>query len=294
MARYVTSAFVVILVLASTYSLPQTDTKTVNSTNAEPRIAGGTNATTNEFPYQVAIFAKGSATLRCGGALITDNFVLTSAYCAKLGSASDIEVMVGNTELSRGYPSVLAGVKMIYIHNNYDTDGRKSDVALLKLNQNLNIRQASVGAIDVREQPYFIGDRCTFTGWGSEAWNGLVSKVLKKVNLTIVDNTECSKRLGQSLQSLQFCAANEERRNACFLDEGSPLACGNKLTGILSYSVNCGTQNRPSVYTDVVQHSAWIKQIISTSSNYAARNSMSYVTIAAMIAVLSYHWSCRA
>jgi len=78
--------------------------------------------------------------------------------------------------------------------------------------------------------------------------------------------------------------------------------CGSTLTGILSYSVNCGTQNKPSVYTDVAQHSAWIKQIISTAPGgggdcsggiVTARDSMSYVTISAMLAALSSLWSCR-
>ena len=69
--------------------------------------------------------------------------------------------------------------------------------------------------------------------------------------------------------------------------------CGSTLTGILSYSVNCGTKYKPSVYTDVAQHSAWIKQIISDGGRVAARDSMSYVTIAAMLAALSSLWSCR-
>ena len=75
--------------------------------------------------------------------------------------------------------------------------------------------------------------------------------------------------------------------------------CGDTLTGILSYSVNCGTKNKPSVYTDVAQHSAWIKQIISggggggDGGGAAARDSMSYVTISAMLAALSSLWSCR-
>ena len=93
--------------------------------------------------------------------------------------------------------------------------------------------------------------------------------------------------------------------------------CGGNLTGILSHSVNCGKQNKPSVYTDVAQHRAWIEQIVPnlpeeilsttpeeilsttpeeilhTTPDAAARNSMSYVTIAAMLATLASLWSCR-
>jgi secreted trypsin-like serine protease len=89
--------------------------------------------------------------------------------------------------------------------------------------------------------------------------------------------------------------------------------------------VNCGKQNKPSVYTDVAQHRAWIEQIVQnlpeqilsttpeeilsttpeeilsttpeeilhTTPDAAARNSMNYVTIAAMLATLASLWSCR-
>ena len=69
--------------------------------------------------------------------------------------------------------------------------------------------------------------------------------------------------------------------------------CGGKLTGILSHSVNSGTQNKPSVYTDVAQHMAWIKQIVPTLPGAATRNSVSYVTIGATLATLANLWSCR-
>jgi secreted trypsin-like serine protease len=74
------------------------------------------------------------------------------------------------------------------------------------------------------------------------------------------------------------------------MDEGGPLVCGDKLTGVMSHSVNCGTDNIPSVYTDVAQHSAWIKQIMSGAAKH---NSMSYVTTVAMLASLASLWSCR-
>jgi hypothetical protein len=41
--------------------------------------------------------------------------------------------MVGNVNLSRDYPSTLAGVERIYIHEEYDTGGRRFDLAVLKV-----------------------------------------------------------------------------------------------------------------------------------------------------------------
>ena len=41
--------------------------------------------------------------------------------------------MVGNIKLSRQSPSKFADVERIYIHEEYDTDGRRFDVALLKV-----------------------------------------------------------------------------------------------------------------------------------------------------------------
>jgi hypothetical protein len=47
--------------------------------------------------------------------------------------------------------------------------------------------------------------------------NGAASYILQKVNLTIVNFTECERQLGQTLQASQICAAGTEERNACFV-----------------------------------------------------------------------------
>jgi hypothetical protein len=54
-------------------------------------------------------------------------------YFFPRGNASDIEVMVGNINRSRDSPSELVGVKRIFVHENYNLDGRANDVALLQV-----------------------------------------------------------------------------------------------------------------------------------------------------------------
>jgi secreted trypsin-like serine protease len=72
------------------------------------------------------------------------------------------------------------------------------------------------------------------------------------------------------------------------LDEGGPLVCGGELTGILSLSVNCGNQNKPSIYTEVAIHKSWIENIIGS----AAVNGLSFFSTIAMLTALTSFWHC--
>lgn len=48
-----------------------------------PRIINGKNATVGQFPWQVAIYVTFSSyTNLCGGAIISEKWILTAAHCA--------------------------------------------------------------------------------------------------------------------------------------------------------------------------------------------------------------------
>merc|ERR1711915_921388 len=55
---------------------------------AEGRIVGGHEAQENQWPWQVALFIDDA--WFCGGALISENYVLTAAHCADGASYFDI------------------------------------------------------------------------------------------------------------------------------------------------------------------------------------------------------------
>lgn len=44
-----------------------------------PRIVGGSQAATGQFPYQVSVRVGGKHS--CGGALISQSFIVTAAHC---------------------------------------------------------------------------------------------------------------------------------------------------------------------------------------------------------------------
>jgi secreted trypsin-like serine protease len=49
------------------------------------------------------------------------------------GNASDIQVMVGNSELSKDSPSQIVDVKSIFVHEEYASGARNNDIAVLKV-----------------------------------------------------------------------------------------------------------------------------------------------------------------
>lgn len=42
-------------------------------------------------------------------------------------------------------------------------------------------------------------------------------------------------------------------------DSGGPLICHGQLAGVVSFGHQCGSQNYPTVYTDVRQYKNWIE-----------------------------------
>jgi hypothetical protein len=66
--------------------------------------------------------------------------------------------------------------------------------------------------------------------------------------------------------------------------------CGGELTGILSHSVNCGKDNKPSVYVSMASHREWLEAIIGSSATISSSNSF---TLLAMLAGFVTVWCSR-
>jgi secreted trypsin-like serine protease len=69
--------------------------------------------------------------------------------------------------------------------------------------------------------------------------------------------------------------------------------CDGELAGIMSYSISCGINNKPSVYTEVFKYRDWIDATIESMNSAAATSLSSCISTAMPVALVSY-WKSRA
>lgn len=99
---------------------------------------------------------------------------------------------------------------------------------------------------------------------------GTNSPILLKVDLPIIPIQKCALIYNRSvpITEKQLCAGGVDGKDSCSGDSGGPLIFhGQPLTGVLSYIQyglvsfgprQCGTRDRPGVYTRVGYYMDWI------------------------------------
>lgn len=260
------------------------DTKTIQCgkrgfQNNGFRIINGTLASKGEFPWLISLSIKDANANKykhnCGGAIISDLWILTAAHCVfgikkdsllVIAGANNIKVKE-DTQQSR---SVIG----VFVHNFDKTFA--NDIALLKLESPLEFGFG----IDVmpiclpQKNQQFIGN-AVVAGWGSTE-SEHSSDLLHFVEIPLVDKTSCDYnyiRNGFSslLNNCQICAGSPEGgKDACQGDSGGPLICTyngeNILCGLVSWGIGCGKKEYPGIYTKVSCYMEWIENNLIAES----------------------------
>ncbi|XP_069015081.1 serine protease 27-like [Embiotoca jacksoni] len=233
------------------------------------RIVGGQDAAPGSWPWQAILFRNG--TFRCGGSLITNQWVLTAAHCLTRDDLKNSKIFLGRYNQTGGNPNeVSRTLEDIICHPKYNTHNFNNDICLLKLSAPVNftdyIRPICLAS---ENSAFHNGTSSWVTGFGRTG-DGNLPNILQEVNVPIVGNNKCNCSYEDiaGITENMICAGLENGgKDSCNGDGGGPLMSkdGGRWvqSGIVSFGVGCALPRRPGVYARVSQYQEWILENIN-------------------------------
>lgn len=133
------------------------------------RITGGQNAKPGQFPYQVSLREKGKVNgslgwfaHRCGGAIISDHWILTAADCTTR-DPSETAAVVGAHHINNDGQVYL--LDRVVNHPEYDYKNFHNDLCLVRTLEKIRYTHG-VRRIPLRKGIVEEGLVATVSGWG--------------------------------------------------------------------------------------------------------------------------------
>jgi trypsin len=239
-------------------------TASVGSLAPAGAIVGGSAAPEGAYPFMAALVDDTDFQF-CGGSVIGSTWVLTAAHCVADGSAANLYVITGRTDLSNTAQGQRIKVSQVFVNPQYDGNGH--DSALLKLSTATTSPAITLAgaADDVYETP---GTTVRVTGWGDQTDTmGLTAtNQLRYVDLQVVSDSSCG-TTNFGFDAATGVCASALLKDSCQGDSGGPLfataGTARIQIGIVSYGTGCALPEFPGVYAEVnnSQIRSWITSV---------------------------------
>ncbi|XP_067622149.1 trypsin-like [Eurosta solidaginis] len=219
--------------------------------NSQYRIVNGRPSTIAESPYMVTLqHITNTKECFCGGALITDERVVTAAHCVKRYEKNSVIVVAGVTYLTE--PGQRRAVEFAIHPENYDIPIRHMDVGVIKVCEPF-VMGPLVKTIPLCESELKSGTKMQISGWGVRDVKTMeISNTLQTAEVEIVNKWCCAARYwiqSKFLSETMICAGGGAT-DACKGDSGGPGVVNGQLCAITSWGMGCGSRY-PGVYTTV-------------------------------------------
>ncbi|WP_109508258.1 trypsin-like serine protease [Nocardioides speluncae] len=244
--RLLRNSLVAVLATAlALLSIGEAGAKPDDDGGVSPQIVGGVPAS-ETYSFMVSL-QNSSGSHFCGGSLIKPNWVVTAAHCADI---NPYQVRVG----TRTWASGGSVARVVAKYN-----APNSDVALLKLDQNVSQQPITIAA-DGGAQ----GTATRLIGWGSTTGEqGDRPSQLMQVDVQVTSG--CTNQFNAQLE---LCLGGVSGKSACYGDSGGPAIrqVGGQwqLTGATSRAGQgrhpCQS-NTAAIYGSVPAHKQWIDQV---------------------------------
>ncbi|XP_032343775.1 kallikrein-14 isoform X1 [Camelus ferus] len=231
----------------------------------ENKIIGGYTCTRNSQPWQAALLTGPSRRFLCGGVLLSDQWAITAAHCAR----PTLRVALGKHNL-RGWEAtqqVLRVVRQVR-HPQYNSRTNENDLMLLRLERPLRLGRA-VQPIATASSCASPETPCLVSGWGTiSSPTTRLPNLLQCVNVNIISHQRCQQAYPGAITAGMVCAGVPQGgKDSCQGDSGGPLVCRGQLQGLVSWGMeHCAQPGFPGVYTNLCKYHTWIQETMRSSS----------------------------
>nr|XP_033800292.1 serine protease 53-like [Geotrypetes seraphini] len=214
-----------------------------------------------KWPWQVSLNFDNTHT--CGGALISERWIITAANCFVGENASD-NPPDWTVRLENGSSSEGMKVQKIILHGAYITKAEGFDIAMVQLSNPVTFSDyIQPICLPFHDHRFQYGTKCWVTGRKTGE-----PGTLYEVEVDLIGPQKCnctyhtsSMNEDISISSQLVCAANGSEGSTCEMEPGNPLVCNENgtwfLAGISSFGDICKFGSL-GIYSSVKEFEKWI------------------------------------
>ena len=271
------------------------DTAGIEKNNTRPvidtgdRIVNGEESLMDEFPWIVSIQNQvyyGRWQHQCGGSIINPATIITAGHCNELfeTSINNFRIVAGCHDLRDADDCQTVAIEKedLTVHEEYNYDTLKNDIAILILKQPLNFTNEinhAVGPVCLPQesQQHYQG-MASVAGYGKQFFSQEIEDIetkLQVIDINILPFDYCNESANVQMPTRKFanyfdpdkqiCSGFKKGlKDSCQGDSGGPLMIRRRdeifVIGLVSFGPynNCASEGRPGMYTKVAAYLHWI------------------------------------
>uniref|UniRef100_A0A3Q3DXM5 Transmembrane serine protease 2 n=1 Tax=Hippocampus comes TaxID=109280 RepID=A0A3Q3DXM5_HIPCM len=227
------------------------------------RASRGQQASLGAWPWQVSLQLAGSH--RCGGAIISPNWIVTAAHCAHMTSnPGDWSVYAGLVEPLGIHFNPAHAVGHVVAHERFDRVTYRNDIALMRLTS------SNIGPVCLPNVGLNISAPLNVWTTGYALTHLLIccasdSPYLVEAQVSLVDVAGCNSSTAYKglISKEMLCSKGAQTgSDACKTDSGGPLVWQRDgswwLVGENIWPESCIDLNKPGVYNNITYFLDWI------------------------------------